>query len=49
MVHYHHGQMSKAVAYRYAPQNRVVEGSTGLNWLKNDFLVFLKFIFNLNF
>ena len=37
MVHYHHGQMSEAVAYRYATQNRVVEGSTGLDWLENDF------------
>ena len=46
MVHYHHGQMSEAVAYRYATQNRVVEGSTRLNWLKNDFLTILKFLFS---
>ena len=47
MVHYHHGQMSEAVAYRYATQNRVVVGSTGCNRLKNVFFsATSKFIFN---
>ena len=46
MVHYHHGQMSEAVAYRYAAQNCVVECSTGFKWLKNDFSAILKFILN---
>ena len=39
--------MSEAVAYRDATQNRVVEGSTGLNWLKKKifFSLFKKLSF----
>ena len=45
MVHYHHDQMSEAVAYRYATQNRVVEGSTGLNCLKMILWLFSNLFF----